>query len=89
MARMRKDQGAFTEALEWIDKAMVKLDVEHFRSEFLELRYDIRVGLSDDGAIADLDNAFANSLKRAERDRLGAKLAETRESLDSSEDRAN
>lgn len=77
MARVRLARGAPDEALGWIDKALAKLDNEHFRSEFLELRFDIRSELGDLDAIDDLVKARAASLKEMEGGRLDARLRET------------
>jgi tetratricopeptide (TPR) repeat protein len=74
MARARFAQGAPGEALDWIDKALARLDNEHFRSEFLELRFDIRVARGDRDAIDDLEKARIASLKEVEGARLDARL---------------
>jgi hypothetical protein len=62
------------EALGWIDKALARLENEHFRSEFLELRFDIRGALGDRDAVEDLVKARAASLKEVEAARLDARL---------------
>jgi hypothetical protein len=54
MARARLAQGDAFDALVWIDKVLARLKAEHFRSEFLELRYDIRSVLGDDEASEDI-----------------------------------
>lgn len=64
-------------ALDRIDSALDKLTAEHFRSEFLELRYDIRAKLGDIGAVQDLENAVRASQKKAEGRRLAEKLCLT------------
>ena len=77
MARARLAQGDAPHALEWIDMALGRLQAEHFRSEFLELRYDIRTALGDTAAIDDLLSARSASQKIAEADRIDARLAQT------------
>lgn len=57
-----------------IDAALALLKSEHFRSEFLELRYDIRSKLGDACARQDLENALAASQKKAERQKLSKRL---------------
>ena len=74
MARARLCQGFPLEAMDWIDKALSKLKGDHFRAEFLELRFDIRRVIGDDGAVEDLEHAIAVSLKEQESIRLKAKL---------------
>lgn len=74
MARARLAQDDAPDALMWIDKALDRLKAEHFRSEFLELRYDIRKALGDDEANEDLVRARAESQKDAEAARLDARL---------------
>jgi tetratricopeptide (TPR) repeat protein len=76
MARSRLAQGDAEGALLWIDMALERLKAEHFRSEFLELRYDIRTALGDTAAIEDLRSARAASQKAAEAARLNARLAQ-------------
>lgn len=76
MARVRLARGAPDEALGWIDNALAKLDNEHFRSEFLELRFDIRTALRDPDAADDLVKARAASLKEMEGMHLDARLRE-------------
>jgi len=76
MARARLAQGDAPGALKWINKALDRLKAEHFRSEFLELRYDIRTILGDDQAGEDLVKAWAASQKDAEAARLGVRLDE-------------
>lgn len=53
-----------------IDAALALLKADHFRSEFLELRYDIRSMLGDVNAREDIENAVAASQKTAEHKRL-------------------
>lgn len=77
MARARLEQGFPAEALEWIDKALTKLTTDHFRSEFLELRFEIRSALGDQHAIDDLEGAVQASRKEKEGGRLRAKLAKS------------
>ncbi len=74
MARARFAQNDPTEALFWINRAMGLLRAEHFRSEFLELRFDIRVALLDPTAPEDLLCARAASQKEAEAARLETRL---------------
>jgi tetratricopeptide (TPR) repeat protein len=62
-------------ALIWIDRALVGLKVERFRSEFLELRYLILTELDDPAAVDDLRRACAAAALGRERDRLEAELA--------------
>jgi hypothetical protein len=76
MARARLAQADAAGALIWIDKALDHLKAEHFRSEFLELRYDIRTVLADAHADQDLMKARAASQKDAESARLDARLKE-------------
>jgi hypothetical protein len=76
MARARLAQGDASSALIWINKALDRLKAEHFRSEFLELRDDIRTVLGDDQAGEDLLKARAASQKEAEAARLDARLDE-------------
>ena len=76
MARARLDQGFPAEAFEWIDRALAKLNTDHFRSEFLELRFEIRHALGDRLAIDDLEGAVQACRKEKEGARLRAKLAE-------------
>ena len=66
MARARLAQGDAPDALAWIDKALGRLQAEHFRSEFFELRYDIRTALGDTAAVDDLRTARSASQKVAE-----------------------
>lgn len=74
MARSRLAQGDAVGAKDWIERALCKLRAERFRSEFLELRFDIRRALLDDDAIDDLEAALEASQKHAERSRLELKL---------------
>ena len=76
MARARLAQGDARDALMWINKALDRLKAEHFRSEFLELRYDIRTVLGDVHAGEDLVKARAASQRDAEASRLDARLDE-------------
>jgi hypothetical protein len=76
MARACLAQGNPTDALIWIDSALSQLKAEHFRSEFFELRYDVRKVLGDEGALDDLKNALAASEKQSESDRLRRRLRE-------------
>lgn len=76
LARARLSQGFPDEALGWIDRALSRLAGEHFRAEFLELRFEIRRALGDEGAAEDLETAISTSLKDGEKSRLRAKLAE-------------
>ena len=75
MARARLAQGDPADALGWIDAALGRLTAEHFRSEFLELRYDIRHALADKDAAEDLYAALAVSQKANEAERLSRRLA--------------
>lgn len=70
MARARLALGDPSGALKLIDQAILQLRAEHFRSEFLELRYDIRLALADELASEDLVRAIAASQKTAESKRL-------------------
>jgi hypothetical protein len=74
MARARLAQGDASDALLWINKALVRLKAEHFRSEFLELRYDIRTVLGDHEAGEDLLKAREESQKVVEAARLDARI---------------
>jgi tetratricopeptide (TPR) repeat protein len=74
LARARLALGDPDEALTRIDAALALLKAEHFRSEFLELRYDIRSKLGDLGAREDLENAVAASQKTTEHKRLSDRL---------------
>ncbi|MEJ0050153.1 MAG: hypothetical protein WDN02_02865 [Methylovirgula sp.] len=74
MARARFAQGDAPDALIWINKALDRLKADHFRSEFLELRYDIRSRLGEVCAGEDLMNAWRSSQKNAETARLRARL---------------
>ncbi len=74
MARARLGQGDAQDALIWIDQALARLGAEHFRSEFLELRYDIRTALGEADARADLLAARAASQKVAEAARLEERI---------------
>lgn len=56
--------------------ALKRLKAEHFRSEFLELRYDIRLALEEADAGEDLLAARAASQKVAETARLNERLRE-------------
>jgi hypothetical protein len=76
MARARLGQGDPGEALIWVDKALERLSAEHFRSEFLELRFDIRTALGDIGAIEDLLKARSVSQKEMETTRIEARISE-------------
>jgi tetratricopeptide (TPR) repeat protein len=76
MARARLAQGDAADALAWLEKALARLKAERFRSEFLELRFDIRTALGDAGAPEDLRSARAASQKVAEGARLDARLAQ-------------
>lgn len=78
MARSRLAQGDAKDAKEWIDRALLRLTNERFRSEFLELRYDIRHALGDEEASGDLEGALAASQKDKERLRLQEKLDDLR-----------
>lgn len=75
LARTRLALGDALGALTRIDAALDRLKQAHFRSEFLELRYDIRLALADDGAAEDLQEALAVSQKVAEARRLAKRLA--------------
>jgi hypothetical protein len=55
-------------------KALARLRAEHFRSEFLELRYDIRTALGEADARVDLLEARAASQKLAEAARLDERI---------------
>jgi tetratricopeptide (TPR) repeat protein len=77
MARARLVQGDAQDALTWIESALERLKAEHFRSEFLELRYDIRLALGEADAGADLLAARAASQKAAEAARLDERIRET------------
>jgi tetratricopeptide (TPR) repeat protein len=74
MARARLMQGDAQDALTWIDQALERLKAEHFRSEFLELRYDIRTALGEANAGADLLAARGASQKVAEAARLDERI---------------
>jgi len=74
MARARLAQRDSPGALMWINKALGRLKADHFRSEFLELRYDIRTILGDVQAGEDLVKAWQSSQKDAEAARLRARL---------------
>lgn len=74
MARARLTQGDAADALHWIDRALEGLRAEHFRSEFLELRYDIRSALNDANALDDLKLARDASQKKNETARLAERL---------------
>ncbi|MEZ0606625.1 NB-ARC domain-containing protein [Paraburkholderia sp. IW21] len=74
MARARLAQGDAQGALSWIESALKRLTAEHFRSEFLELRYDIRTALGEANADADLLAARAVSQKVAEAARLDERI---------------
>jgi tetratricopeptide (TPR) repeat protein len=74
MARARRAQGDGAEALVWINKALDRLRADHFRSEFLELRYDIRTDLGDADATDDLVEARVASQKDVEAARLDMRL---------------
>lgn len=76
MARARLARGDPADALRWIDSALERLTAEHFRSEFLELRYDIRHALGDKDAIEDLKAALVASQKENEALRLGERLSD-------------
>ncbi|WCA62364.1 hypothetical protein G6M16_024280 (plasmid) [Agrobacterium tumefaciens] len=79
MARSRLAQGDPIAAKEWIERALTKLKAERFRSEFLELRFDIRRALLDKDAIDDLEAALGASQKDVERSRLELRLQGARE----------
>jgi tetratricopeptide (TPR) repeat protein len=74
MARALRAQGDAAGALVWINKALDRLRADHFRSEFLELRYDIRTDLGDARAREDLVEARTASQKDAEAARLDYRL---------------
>ncbi|MDX7952413.1 hypothetical protein P7D22_14675 [Lichenihabitans sp. Uapishka_5] len=74
MARVRLETGDPLNALAWIDRASSSLKAEHFRSEFLELRSEIRAALGDPLAIEDLVKARKASQKAGEAGRLEARL---------------
>ncbi|NPU63712.1 hypothetical protein HL667_01735 [Bradyrhizobium sp. 83012] len=74
LARTRLELGDPAGALVRIDVALALLKSEHFRSEFLELRYDIRLKLGDEYARQDLESAIAASQKKAERQKLSERL---------------
>lgn len=74
MARARLVQGDAQDALTWIESALKRLKAEHFRSEFLELRYDIRSALGEAEAGADLLAARAASQRAAEAARLDERI---------------
>lgn len=74
LARTRLALGDPGGALLQIDSALARLKAEHFRSEFLELRYDIRCALQDPDALKDLEKAIAASQKTAEGRRLADRL---------------
>ncbi|MBY5326889.1 ATP-binding protein [Rhizobium leguminosarum] len=78
MARSRLDQGDAAGALEWIERALLKLTAERFRSEFRELRFEIRRALGDGEAIDDLEAALAASQRESERSRLLQRLQRER-----------
>ena len=73
-ARTRLALGDPDKALVRINKALDLLKAEHFRSEFLELRYDIRLALDDPDALEDLQAAIDASQKTGERRRLDQRL---------------
>ena len=81
LARARFALGDAAGALERIDTALAQLKAEHFRSEFLELRHDIRLKLGDQHAVQDLEAAVAASQKKAEGLRLSERLAIYRDGL--------
>lgn len=74
MARARFAEGDPSDALRWINEALGRLKAEHFRSEFLELRYDIRAALGDTDALEDLKLARATSQRGNEAERLSSRL---------------
>ncbi|MDR7232737.1 tetratricopeptide (TPR) repeat protein [Caulobacter sp. BE264] len=74
LARTRLALGDPDGALLQIDSALARLKAEHFRSEFLELRYDIRFALQDPNALEDLEKAIAASQKTVEARRLADRL---------------
>jgi hypothetical protein len=75
LARTRLALGDPAGALVRINAALALLKAEHFRSEFLELRYDIRSKLRDVHARQDLEDAVAASQKKAEGQRLSERRA--------------
>ncbi|WP_037082623.1 hypothetical protein [Neorhizobium vignae] len=79
MARSRLAQGDPIAAKEWVERALSKLKAERFRSEFLELRFDIRRALLDEDAIDDLKAALEASQKDVERSRLELRIQDARE----------
>ncbi|TPM98599.1 NB-ARC domain-containing protein [Mesorhizobium sp. B2-1-5] len=78
MARCRLGQSDAVGALNWVDSALAKLTAERFRSEFLELRHDIRSALGEKDALKDLEAAIVASQKENERLRLQRKLDDLR-----------
>lgn len=74
LARARFAQKDASSARAWIDKALANLKAEQFRSEFLELRYDIRTALGDGQASEDLIEARTVSQRSAESARLDQRL---------------
>ncbi|WP_461478025.1 NB-ARC domain-containing protein [Mesorhizobium jarvisii] len=78
MARCRLGQSDAVGALNWVDSALAKLTAERFRSEFLELRHDIRSALGEKDALNDLEAAIVASQKENERLRLQRKLDDLR-----------
>lgn len=74
MARARLQRGEPSDALVWIERALAGLTAEHFRSEFLELRYEIRLALDDAEAIDDLKLALSLSQKANETERMQNRL---------------
>jgi tetratricopeptide (TPR) repeat protein len=82
LARTRLALGDPAGALARIDSALAGLKAEHFRSEFLELRYDIRATLGEPHADQDLEYAVEASQKKAEGRRLAERLALHREGSD-------
>jgi tetratricopeptide (TPR) repeat protein len=74
LARTRLALGDPAGALERINTALILLKAEHFRSEFLELRFDIRSALGDAEAASDLKAALEASQKAAESKRLAFRL---------------
>lgn len=80
MARARLKQGDAQDALAWINQALARLKAEHFRSEFLELRYAIRAALGEADARADLLAARAASQKVAEAARLDERIRKASQS---------
>lgn len=75
LARTRLALGDPAGALKRINVALTLLKAEHFRSEFLELRYDIRARLGDPHAGQDLEYAIVTSQKKVEGQRLSERLA--------------